>query len=187
MAGGLVVVAGAVVFAVSLLIELGSYKPNIRVVVPGTHRIELDDPGEYTVYYEYESVIQGRVFSSDRTLSGVLVWITRVGEPDPLKLTHVSERESYETGRYAGGSILTFEAEEPGTYEITGVYPGRFQTGDSIVLAVGRPSLLRPVLSVLVFLLAGLLIGGFVIVRTFVRRRSADTPGAPAASPAPSD
>ena len=76
--------------------------------------IELDDAGEYTVYYEYESVIQGRVFSSDRTLSGVLVVIARLGEPEPLKLTHVSERESYETGRYAGGSILTFEAEEPG-------------------------------------------------------------------------
>ena len=177
LAGGLLLVAGAVLFVVFLIVELQGYKPHIRVVVPGTHRIELEDAGEYTVYYEYESVIEGRTFSSDRTLSGILVGITRVGEPEPLKLTHVSERDTYETAQYAGGSILTFEGEGPGAYEITAVFPDRFQTGPSIVLAIGRFSLVRTVFSLLFFLLAGLLLGGFVIVRAFVRRRR--IPGGP--------
>ena len=183
MAGVLVVLAGAVAFGISLWVELASYRPNIRLVVPGSHEIELDESGTWTVYYEYESVVKDLVFSSNRTLAGLLVGISRVGDAEPLELPQVLERESYEKGEFAGGSILTFEAPQPGMYRVTGAYPGNFQTGDSIVLAIGRPGLLRPVLSVVIFLLAGLLIGGFVIVCTFVRRGALRVPShAPAAA-----
>ncbi len=169
--GALVVLAGVVAFGVALWIEIDGYKPNIRVVVPGTHEIELNPSGKWTIYYEYDSIVEHLVFNSSRTLEGLLVGVTRVGDPGPLDLTRVTERESYETGRFAGSSILTFDAPTEGMYEITGAYPGQFQGSESIVLAIGRPGLLRPVVTVAIFLVAGVLIGGFVLVRTFVRRR----------------
>jgi hypothetical protein len=105
MAGVLVVLAGAVAFGISLWVELASYRPNIRLVVPGSHEIELYESGTWTVYYEYESVVEDLVFSSNRTLAGLLVGISRMGDAEHLELTQVLERESYEKGEFAGDSV----------------------------------------------------------------------------------
>ena len=51
------------------------------------------------------------------------------------------------------------------------------------MLAISRFSLFREVLGVLILLEGGVLIGGFIVVRAFVRRRRADARSEPSPSP----
>ena len=120
--GGGVVAAGLALFAILLYVSSERYVPNIRAAVPGTHQIVLEKPGEYAVYYEYESVIDGRVYSTERTLSGLFIRLRRVGDPEPLELSRPSRRGTYDARGRAGGEILRFEIDEPGSYELTAVY-----------------------------------------------------------------
>ena len=181
--GGAIVIAGVGLFAFFLLRAVNDYTPHIRAAVPGTHNIELDDAGKYTVFYEYRSVIDGRVYSTGETLSEILVMVRRDRESEPLELVKPAHRTSYDHGARAGGSMLEFQIEEPGTYEFTAIYSTGVGVGPSVVLAIGRFSLFREVLGVLILLVGGVLIGGFIVVRAFVRRHNAAARSEPGPSP----
>lgn len=38
--------------------------PSIQVVVPGSSNITLSQPGKYTIFYEYRSVVGNRIYST---------------------------------------------------------------------------------------------------------------------------
>ena len=171
LVGASTLVVGVGLFALLLFLRIERYTPHIRAVVPGTHQISLDRSGKYTVFYEHRSVIEGRFYFTGDTLSGVLVRVAPAGDGEPIPLFRSAKSSSYDARGRAGGSILEFDIEEPGTYELTGVYPNNADMGD-IVLAIGQQSLFRTVFSLLFFLLGGVLIGGSIIGRAYIRRRA---------------
>ena len=171
--GSAILIVGVGLFAFFLLRAVNDYTPHIRAVVPGTYDIDLGHAGKYTVFYEYRSVVDGRVYSTGETLSEILVRIRRDRQSEPLELVKPASRTSYDHGERAGGSMLEFRIEEPGTYEFTAIYSTGIGVDPNVVLAIGRFSLFREVFRVLSLLVGGVLIGGFIVVRAFVRRRSA--------------
>ena len=173
LVGSFILVVGVSLFALLLFLRIERYTPHIRAVVPGTHQIELDRSGKYTVSYEYRSVIEGRFYFTDEALSGILVRIAPADGSGPRPLSRSANSRTYDARGRAGGSILEFDIEEPGTYELTAVYADNADRGD-IVLAIGQYSVFRTVLSLFFLLLGGVLIGGFVIVRAYVWRRGAN-------------
>ena len=173
LVGSFILVVGVSLFALLLFLRIERYTPHIRAVVPGTHQVELDRSGKYTVSYEYRSVIAGRFYFTDEVLPGILVRIAPAGGSEPRPLSRPANSRTYDARGRAGGSILEFEIDKSGTYELTAVYADNADRGD-IVLAIGQYSVFRTVLSLLFLLLGGVLIGGFVIVRAYVWRRGAN-------------
>jgi len=172
-AGVLVVgfVAGLVFLITQLLGQCSGITPDIQLVVPGTHEIYLEEPGKYTIFYEYQSVVDSKVYSTGQ-VSGL--WVSLVSKDDhrDVPLSKPSTSTSYEWSGRAGESIFEFEIAEPGTYVLTADYSGG--SGTDIVLAIGQFNfwgVIRTILIGLGIFCVALIVGGFVILITYIKRR----------------
>lgn len=114
----------------------GSDNSLVRTIVPGSTVLTLNEPGSYTIFYEMESVIDGRVFSP-QDITGLRVGITSEtsGAKIPLRRTLTKARYSF-PGRQ-GISILSFDIAQPGRYRLDTTYPDN-RTQPQAVLAVGN-------------------------------------------------
>ena len=176
-----VLIAGFVVFGVFLFTRITSMAPDIQVVVPGTQEIQLADSGKYTVFYEYRSVVDNKVYSTGESLSGMVVTLKSKEDSREVAMSSPSGTSTYEIGGRAGVSMLEFQIEEPGTYILSADYVGG-GGGPDVVLAIGKFSILGTILIALgIFfgtLIVGggtLVVGGFITVRAFLERRRATT------------
>ena len=63
-------ISSAIVFStVFSNIESMTEIPSIQIVVPGSSDITLPQPGEYTIFYEYRSMVDNRIYSTDQDIS----------------------------------------------------------------------------------------------------------------------
>lgn len=141
------VAAGAVFLIGSLLAGVLAYRfvsgllnltdSLTQVVVPGTADLTLEDSGDYTIFYEYQSVVDGRVYMTGESVPGLDVSLVSREDGSPVALTSPATRTTYNVGERAGVSVLSFSIDRPGTYELSASYlPGR--SGPEVVLAVGQ-------------------------------------------------
>ena len=177
--GATVLVAGLIAFIVFLVISINRISeslPQIQVVVPGTHEIHLAESGTYTVFYEHRSVIDNKVYSTAVSLSGLSVTLYSEDYSREIMLSAPAGSTTYETGGRSGRSIFEFEIEETGTYVLNASYPEGVG-GYDIVLAVGQFKLLGLILGTLLgslaILFGALIVGGVIIIVTYIRRRKA--------------
>ena len=170
--GSAVLIVGFAVFGVFLFTRITSLAPDIQVVVPGTHEIYPEDSGKYTVFYEYRSVVDDRIYSTGESLSGLGVTLESKRDSREVAMSTPSGTTTYEIGGRAGVSVLKFEVEEPGTYILSADYVGG-ASGPDIVLAIGKFNILGTILIALGIFFGTLIVGGFIIVRAFLKRRKA--------------
>jgi hypothetical protein len=164
-----VIALGLVCFVAYLAVQTGRIVPDTRVVVPGTHDIDLRSSGKYTVFYEYRSIIGGRVYSTEESEPEISASLTSQKDGRSVEMLQPSERSSYGTHSYKGVSVLQFRIEEPGTYVLTGAYD-HGETGPDVVYAIGQTDVKTYVLTAFWLAFGGLVIGGLIIVVTFVMR-----------------
>lgn len=65
---GIIGIIGFIIFVVFLFKQIKEQTPKIQVVVPGMHEIELGEPGQYTIFYEYRSVIDNKIYMTGEAL-----------------------------------------------------------------------------------------------------------------------
>ena len=178
---GLLVIGGiAVVFY--FIFNLVEAMP--QTVVPGQSEIELSEPGDYTIFYESPSVVDGRKivgpsqFPADLTLS---VTDLKTGAEIPLSGTGMTTM-SYDYGGRSGRSILTFTVPSATTVELSGAYE-KGSSGPEVVVTVQQATkffkeIFQMVIGMFVAIGGGVLvfIGAIVtLVITLVRRGAAST------------
>lgn len=175
--GAGVILAGVIVFVVLLVTRIPDLAPDIQLVMPGTHEIQLSEAGNYTIFYEYRSVVENRVFASSDTFSGMSVLLRHKESLAEVVLSSPSNSATYEIGGRAGVSMLTFEIEEPGSYIFSGQY-GTGSTGQDVVFAIGKFSLLGLIAAAMGSFFGGTIIGAAIIIITLIKRRSPRQPTA---------
>ena len=79
----------------------------VRLIAPGEQTITLDK-GRHTIFHEFHSVIDGKVYSSD-TLGGLTVTVTSPAG-SAVELTP-SGSGHYNMGSHSGNAIFDFTAE----------------------------------------------------------------------------
>ncbi len=168
--GALIIIIGFAGGILSCVSSLRDNIPEIQCVVPGTHEIELDENGTFTIFYEYDSVVDGKTYLTDEYLTGIQVTIKTLDKSNNVPTSTPSGTFSYGWGNRSGTSILQFTVDEPGTYILDGTSGSRYSSPD-IVLAVGKIPILKPAMKTASFILAGLAIGLFLISRAFIERR----------------
>jgi hypothetical protein len=144
----------------------------IRVVVPGASELTLAEAGSYTIYHEYESVIDGRIYSS-QSVDGLQVSLTDEAGGVTVPVAPVSGSTRYSLGGHSGVSVLSFDIVRPGKYRLTAAY-GAGRSGATAVLAIGQGFLGRLLLTI--FAAIGLAFTGFAVALaiglvTFFQRR----------------
>lgn len=162
---GLLFALGGVFGFVVLLVNTVS--PDLRIVMPRSHQIEMGK-GNYTLFYEYRSEINGQVYSSEIEVPGIRVAVI---SPDGagVELAQLTMNENYKIGGRLGYSVLEFQVEKDGIYTIVGGFPDG-TTGTDIVMAIGKKdpgSVLFATLS----LLGGLIVASVLVIGTLMTRR----------------
>jgi hypothetical protein len=174
--GGAVLVAGCVYFGVFLWQNISRIGENLtQVVVPGKSQLALSEPGKYTIFYEYQSVVGNKVYSTRQDLSGLKCSLVSKDTGTGIALSPSTLNSRYSLGSRSGVSVFDFQIERPGTYELSAEY-SRDQEGPEVVLAVGRgfaEGIFRTVAQGLGILFGSIALGVGIIVVTLVKRDKA--------------
>lgn len=143
-----------------------------RIIVPGTSIIELRETGKYSVFWEYESVIDGKVFQTD-SINGLKCTLMKVNTGELITLENPSVNSSYSVEGREGKNIYEFNISEAGKYELKAWYENG--KSEETVLAIGKGfgmTIVRTVLisTIILFVTLGTSISIFII--TFRRRKA---------------
>ncbi|MGH6771361.1 MAG: hypothetical protein ACRECO_20345 [Xanthobacteraceae bacterium] len=177
----LIAVAGWVGMAMVLFSGIsGSAERMIRVLVPGQAELTLGEQGSYTIFHEYRSTLDGRVYNVEG-VSGLQVTVREKGTGTTVPLTS-SASSNYTIGSYAGRSLFNFEVRRPGVYVLAASYD-RGRTEPQTVLAIDRGfvgNLIATILLAFGSAFGGMALGIATFIIVFVKRRRARAAAAPA-------
>ena len=172
----LVFFLGVAGFAWLLFKNLSGLGESLRqVVVPGKADLVLTEPGDYTVFYEYRSVVGSKVYSTEKGLSGLECTLAASNSGSKLVLSPASSSSTYTLGGREGVSMFEFRVAQPGTYVFSATYgPGK--EGPEVVMAIGHDFTGRLVATILGGL--GLFFGSFaaavaIFLVTLIKRSKA--------------
>ncbi|MGQ9706321.1 MAG: hypothetical protein ACUVWP_04870 [bacterium] len=144
------------------------------MTAPGKINITLQTSGKYTIYYEYQSVYDGRVYLTGENLpSGLQFAVLSKETGANIPLTASTLKSSYSIGGRSGVSAFDLTIDKPGIYEITSWY-SEGQSGPNVVMTIGQGFSAN--LLMIVFGGVGICIGAFIIalliiIMTFIKRR----------------
>lgn len=170
---GLAVIVIMSVVAIVLFVTgiLGS-APDTRFVVPGEQELEFKDTGEYSLFYEYQSTVDGVTYSTAEHLTGMVVTLHSLDGSLEVPLEDASVSTTYTIGSRSGVLLANFSIDESGTYVLTAQYQdGR--TAPDVVLAVGRFSFVKMLLPGILLGFVGFVAGVLLLVWVLVKRRKA--------------
>jgi hypothetical protein len=171
-----VFISGWVLFGLFLYRNLSGISSKLQqVVVPGKTELSLNRPGSYTIYYEQESIVGSKVYSTSRSLSGLECTVTAKATGEEVALSRAAVSSRYSVGGRSGYSVFDFKIDRPGIYEIAAQYP-EGQEGPEVVLAVGQGFTMRVLTTVfgglaIIFGSIGLAVA--IAVYTAVKRHKA--------------
>ncbi len=173
---GVIFLIGIVGFVVFLFLRVSHLdKDMIQVVVPGSQDVTLSEPGDYTIFHEYRSVIGNEIYATDRGISGLQCTLTSQKTGEAIALSASSGSSHYEVEGRKGESVFAFHIEEPGVYRLTGRYP-EGQNGPRTVLAISHgfvEDLLVTIFLSLSILFGSIVLSIVIVVVTLIKRQKA--------------
>lgn len=171
-----IIVVGTVFFVIFLFSSLQNIAGNLtQVVVPGTKALEFTEPGDYTIFYEYKSVIGNKIYATGDDLSGLECNLVEKATGRSIALAPTTTNMTYSTGGRAGMAIFNFTIEKPGTYELSAIYI-EHRTGPEVVLAVGKGFMVKLMTTIfggIAILFVSIIAGAAITIITFVKRYQA--------------
>ena len=134
--------------------------------------LTLDEPGKYTVYYEYQSVLEGKTYSGESRDPGLEYALTNKATGAQIPVRPPSSTETYTYSQRAAFALRVFTVTEPGEYEFSARYPTGV-AGQEVVLVIGKGVLAGIFLAIgkaaIVFL--GSVLVGVVTIVVVARKR----------------
>ena len=168
----LIVTAGLLIFGWTIFSSIsGIGEELIQVIAPGTMDLDLEEAGDYTIFYENVSFFENRLYSTGETFpSGLEINIVDLSSGERVDLQPPMGSSTYSIGGRSGRSIATFKVDHPGTYRMTTQYsPG--SEGPEVVLAVGHEFMMKIISAILISFAA--FFGSIVVAAlVFVSSRS---------------
>lgn len=111
----------------------------LRFVVPGEKVVVLPAAGDYTIFNEHKSVVNGIVYStSEDSVSGMRCAMKDDAAGENVPLEPSSANMTYSFGSREGRAVFGFNVKGGGRYRISCGFPEAQQGGVRTVLAVGQ-------------------------------------------------
>ncbi|HEY6386206.1 MAG TPA: hypothetical protein VIX91_11030 [Candidatus Acidoferrum sp.] len=107
-----------------------------QVVVPGEAELTLKQGQPYTIFFEQQSVVNGKIFSTNESLNGLQCKVTALSNEQDIPMSRPSMSTTYNLGGRSGRSILGFHVPADGQYKFACGY-SEDAHGPEAVLAVG--------------------------------------------------
>lgn len=107
----------------------------VRFTAPGRSLVTIEEPGNYTVFHEYRSSFNGKVFNGPTTLPSLSIVMNGPQGATPVVQSSTGNF-NYTLGSRAGYSVGSVRIEQPGQYQVTTTYSS--EPANEVVLALGR-------------------------------------------------
>ena len=134
----LVLAIGFSIFAWSLFSGINGLTGGlVQIVAPGTSDVNLKEAGEYTIFYENQSYVDGRFFYTGDNIPGLQIKVIEKSTGNKLSTYSSPGSLTYSMGSRFGRAILAFRVSRPGIYQLSAYYPSDHE-GHQVVLAVGH-------------------------------------------------
>jgi stress response protein SCP2 len=113
--GGAIIIAGAVMLVVSIISMVTQIdKDSTRFVVPGEEKINIAEPGKYMIYYEHQSTIDGKIYSTGNAdVSGLGVLVIDAKTEEKIDIGSTLMSSTYTMNGRSGTSMFEFDITEP--------------------------------------------------------------------------
>jgi uncharacterized membrane protein len=170
---GLIFVIGIISFVIVLVTGILSSVNSFdnQVIVPGTNSFQLKEPGDYNIYFEYRSVVDGRIFETSN-INGLVCKLKNIDSGEYIRLENSKVNSTYSVNGREGRSLFSFSVDKAGTYEIDASYESG--DGEEAVLVIGKGFGMKLISTIFIcFAILFVSIAGAVIlfVRTYKKRK----------------
>jgi len=135
----LIVIAGVAIFGWTIFSSISGIGDELdQMTAPGTADLDLQEVGDYTIFYENPSIIDDRFRSTGEMFpSGLEIEVVDISSGEKVDLRSPAGSSTYTIGGRSGRSVMAFGIDHPGVYRMVTRYPpGR--EGAEVVLAVGH-------------------------------------------------
>jgi hypothetical protein len=137
-----------------------------RVVIPGQGEIHITQTGDYDVFLETRSRVDGKVYQmADDNVGGLAAKMTWADTDQEIELESPSSDFTYSFGAYEGRSLFKFHAEKTGKAILQAQYADG--QGPQAVLAVGQVSM-GELIGTILLLVLGVLAAFVGLITTIV-------------------
>jgi hypothetical protein len=109
-----------------------------RVVVPGSGTVQIKSPGQYKVFLETRSQVDGKVYDTSDDIGGLTLRMQWVEDGQEIPLVPASYGFNYTLHGHEGHLIQTFQADRTGEALLVADSSPEFT--DQRVLAIGQLS-----------------------------------------------
>jgi hypothetical protein len=170
---GILVIIVGIIFSIFFLVSEISKtaKDSIQIIVPGSGDLTLPGKGTYTVFYENQSVVGGKIYLTGEDISGLKIEVINKTTGSKIATYPPSGSTTYSMGGRTGRSILSFDIDQPGIYQLSANYT-KGKEGPEIVLAIFTRNIFsKAAISALIYI-ASIILGAMIIIFTYIKRRN---------------
>ena len=171
----LIIVLGFAAFAGLIYSGIANMQSDlIQIIAPSDEKLNFEKPGEYTVFYENNSVVNGRYFITNERLPPLSLSVREISTGEYLSVYPSNESLTYSMGGRSGRSIMAFDIVRPGAYEVKTAYSEN--TGSEIVLAIGtgiKEGLFSTIILSLAVIFGSIALAAVIAYSTYRKREKA--------------
>ncbi|MCX6680160.1 MAG: hypothetical protein NTX42_07340 [Methanothrix sp.] len=171
----LIIVLGFAAFAGSIYSGITDAESGLlQMVAPGGANLFLKEPGEYVIFYENNSYLDGKFYSTGEQMSGLEILVKERSTGIDLATYPAKSSFTYSLGNRSGRSIMAFTTPRAGIYQVNASYSGR--AGPRIVLAIGKgmvEGIFSSIMISLAALFGSIVIAAVITFVTYRRRKKA--------------
>lgn len=171
--GVAVILAGLSLFAYALFHGIDHVTDGLtQIVVPGEKDLTLMPRLKYTIFLETESVVDGRIYSTTESISGLTCEVTSETSGDEIETRLPTMDTTYSLSGRSGRSVFEFVTGEGGDYRVACGY-GEGSQGPQTVVAVGSgmgENIFSTVMKSTLSFFGGCILGGAIILRVLILR-----------------
>ncbi|MBN1234608.1 MAG: hypothetical protein JW999_01000 [Methanotrichaceae archaeon] len=166
----LIIVIGFAAFAGFIYFGISDAESRLQqIVAPASAELFLSEPGEYLIFYEEHSYLDGKFYSTGEQIPGLEISVREKDIGVDLVTYPAKSSFNYTLDNRSGRAILAFRAPRAGTYQFITSYSEGF--GPEVVLAVGKGMVEGLLSSVMISLAALFGSIGIAVVISFVTYR----------------
>jgi hypothetical protein len=133
----LIIFIGFAAFAGSIYAGISDAGSGLmQIVAPASVDLNLSEPGEYIIFYENNSYINGKFYSTSEQIPGLEIHLREKATGLDLATYPAKGSFTYSLDNRNGRSIMAFTALRAGIYQVNASYSG--SAGPEVVLAIGK-------------------------------------------------
>lgn len=189
IAGGVLVLIAGVGFSIAMAVMMilaPSQYP--KMVVPGEATIEFEEIGNYTIFHEVVSEVDGVQYESEANLRKELdVELTHEASGEAIAVRPIQSFAfyTYGDGLYAE-SAFRFRIDEPGAYQMTVTHAFDIDTVNAVFNVVHEATIQRKIGGIALGLVLACFIGMTLVVSGVIVYARSGRQIAPSSAPNPS-